>query len=93
MNHEIIVEGGTSVLLPTAGMVVRKNIIITAEGGGGTENLDSVLTEQETLIEELREVLEGKASGGGGGGQPMEMVATFADGTTKTYVIYGEIAE
>ena len=33
--------------------------------GGGAEDLNAVLTEQETLIDELKEVLKGKASGGG----------------------------
>lgn len=33
---------------------------------GSSEDLNDVLTEQETLLDELREVLEGKASGGGG---------------------------
>ncbi len=35
-------------------------------GGGGSEDLNAVLTEQESLIDELKEVLRGKASGGGG---------------------------
>ena len=60
--------------------------------GGTTENLDEVLAEQEALIAQLRSILDTKA-GGGGDLPAMEMVATFADGTTQTYVIYGEIAE
>ena len=48
--------------------------------GGGAEDLNAVLTEQETLIDELKEVLKGKASGGGS-----EMTGTGAD----IYVIYG----
>ena len=58
--------------------------------GSGTapEDLTTELTEQENLLDELKAALEGKAAG-----QPMEMVATFADGTTKTYIIYGEVAE
>ena len=35
-------------------------------GGGGGEDLNDVLNEQEALIEELKEVLAEKASGGGG---------------------------
>lgn len=61
------------------------------ESGGGAEDLDAELAEQEALIDQLRDTLRGKA--GGGGGEPMEMIATFADGTTKTYIIYGEVAE
>lgn len=59
---------------------------------GDGEDLDTELDEQESLIEQLQTILAGKAVGGGGG-EPMEMVATFADGTTKTYIIYGEVAE
>ena len=62
MSHNITVEGGASVRLPTAGKYCDRDIIITAEGG--TEDLDVVLTEQEELITELKEVLRGNASGG-----------------------------
>lgn len=34
-THNITVEGGTSVRLPTAGKYCDRDIIITAEGGGG----------------------------------------------------------
>lgn len=61
MSHNITVEGGKSVRLPTAGKYCDRDIIITAEGG--TEDLDAVLTEQEELIDELKDVLLGKASG------------------------------
>lgn len=42
------------------------DIIVTVDNGsgGGTENLNQVLTEQETIIEELKTILQGKASGG-----------------------------
>ena len=36
MNHNITVEGGTSVRLPTGGKYCDRDIIITAEGGGIT---------------------------------------------------------
>ena len=36
-THNITVEGGTSVRLPTAGKYCDRDIIITAEGGGGSE--------------------------------------------------------
>lgn len=64
MSYNITVEGGTSVRLPTAGKYCDRDIVITAEGGGGTEDLNDVLTEQEALIEELKSALRGKASGG-----------------------------
>jgi hypothetical protein len=35
MTHNITVEGGTSVRLPTAGKYCDRNIVITATGGGG----------------------------------------------------------
>lgn len=63
MSHNITVEGGTSVRLPTAGKYCDRDIVITAEGG--KEDLDAVLTEQEELIATLQETLKGKASGGG----------------------------
>lgn len=62
MSHNIMIEGGTSVRLPTAGKYCDRDIIITATGG--TEDLNDVLTEQEALIDELKIVLSGKASGG-----------------------------
>lgn len=61
MSHNIIVEGGSSVRLPTAGKYCDRDIIVTAEGG--TEDLNTVLTEQETLIAELSAILDRKASG------------------------------
>ena len=65
MSHNITVEGGTSVRLPTAGKYCDRDIVITAEGG--KEDLEEVLTEQEALIATLQDNLRGKASGGGGG--------------------------
>lgn len=59
MSHNITIESGTSVRLPTAGKYCDRDIVITAEGG--KEDLDAVLTEQEALIEELKTVLAGKA--------------------------------
>ena len=61
MSHNITVEGGTSVRLPTAGKYCDRDIVITAEGG--TEDLDAVLTEQEALIAELQDILMKKAAG------------------------------
>lgn len=65
MSHNIIVEGGTSVRLPTAGKYVDRDIIVTAEGGA-SENLDEVISEQKTLISQIKSALAGKAAGGGG---------------------------
>lgn len=42
MSHNITVEGGTSVRLPTAGKYCDRDIVITAEGGGIT--LDDIVT-------------------------------------------------
>lgn len=61
MSFNIEVEGGTSVRLPTAGKYCDRDIVVTAQGGA--EDLNDVLTEQEALIDELKEVLRGKASG------------------------------
>lgn len=58
----IQMEGGTSVRLLTEGKYCDKNIVVTAKGG--TENLDEVLTEQETLIATLQAALEGKTADG-----------------------------
>ena len=61
MSYNITIESGQSVRLPTAGKYCDRDIIVTAEGG--KEDLDEVLTEQDNLIDELREVLRGKAVG------------------------------
>ena len=42
------------------------NALPDAEGGTAVEDLDAVLTEQESLIDELKAILDTKASGGGG---------------------------
>lgn len=75
MSHNITVEGGTSVRLPTAGKYCDRDIIITAEGGA--EDLNDVLTEQEELIAELQEVLKGKAAGGGGDCNAVEHLTAY----------------
>lgn len=73
MSHNITIESGTSVRLPTAGKYCDRDIVITAEGG--KEDLDAVLTEQEALIEELKTVLAKKASGGGDSViEPLEII-------------------
>lgn len=77
MSHNIIVEGGTSVRLPTAGKYVDRDIIITATGGA-SENLDEVISEQKTLISQIKSALAGKAAGGGGGGISADDIASCA---------------
>jgi hypothetical protein len=39
MSHNITIEGGTSVRLPTAGKYCDRDIIVTATGGGGYTDL------------------------------------------------------
>ena len=63
MSHNITVESGTSIRLPTSGKYCDRDIVVTATGG--KEDLDAVLTEQEELIATLQDTLRGKASGGG----------------------------
>ena len=64
MSHNITVESGSSVRLPTAGKYCDRDIVVTATGG--SEDLDAVLSEQEELIATLQDTLRGKAAGGGG---------------------------
>lgn len=78
----ITIPGGTSKRLLTKGKRCEDDIVVTAEGGGGTvpvpEDLAAELTEQEALLEELRTTLEGKASGGGS-----EMLTALIEGTLE----------
>jgi hypothetical protein len=59
-EFNISIESGTSKRLPVGNKWSEKDIIVTATGG--TEDLNDVLTEQDTLIAELKDVLKGKAS-------------------------------
>lgn len=63
MSFEFVIEGGKTVRLTTAGKYCDRDIVVTAESG--KEDLDEVLTEQDGLIDELREVLRGKTEGSG----------------------------
>lgn len=42
MSHNITVEGGSSVRLPTAGKYCDRDIVITAKGGGGGSGSDDL---------------------------------------------------
>ena len=85
-EHNITVEGGSSVRLKTAGKYCDRDIVVTSTGGGGgSEDLDAVLTAQEEKIAELEAVLDGKAVGGGGD------VSNNIQWATRTYEI--EIGE
>lgn len=75
-EFNISIESGTSKRLPVGNKWSEKDIIVTATGG--SEDLNEVLTEQDALIEELKEVLRGKASGG----VVETWVFTLEDGTT-----------
>ena len=61
MSHNITVEGGTSVRLPTAGKYCDRDIVVTATGNA--ENLDDVIAEQAELIEQLSVILDEKSQG------------------------------
>ena len=49
-EHNITVEGGTSVRLPTAGKYCDRDIIITATGGGGSDEFADFLTNKLTSL-------------------------------------------
>lgn len=77
MSFNITVEGGKSVRLKTKGKYCDRDIVVAAEGGA--EDLNAVLTEQEELIAELKEVLAEKAAGGGGGDSSLPVGYRRAD--------------
>ena len=64
MSHNITIEGGTSVRLPTSGKYCDRDIVITATGSGSApEDLKDVLDEQAELIATLQATLQNKAGG------------------------------
>lgn len=95
-EHNVIMAGGSSVRLPTAGKYCDRDIVITAEPGGvelpeltspgaaadlmtgkqlidsdgkvvdGTFTLANEMTEQDSLIAQIKTALQGKTSGGSG---------------------------
>lgn len=78
MSFNIEVESGSSVRLPTKGKYCDRDIVITATGG--TEDLNDVLTEQETLIANLQEILRSKSVSGGSGDNTFN---AFIEGTLE----------
>lgn len=68
--HGFYVESGETIRLLTAGKYCDKDIYVS--GVGGVEDLDEVLTEQESKIAQLQAILDKKAAGSGG--------ATIPDG-------------
>ena len=61
--HGFYVESGETIRLKTAGKYCDRDIYVS--GIGGVEDLDEVLTEQESLIDELKAILDTKAAGSG----------------------------
>ena len=59
MSHNISIEGGTPVRLPTAGKYCDRDIVVSPE------NLDEKLAQQDALIGQIKTALQGKAVGGG----------------------------
>ena len=53
MSHNITIEGGTSVRLPTAGKYCDRDIVVTATGGGGgdSDELAKLLTNKLTSLD------------------------------------------
>lgn len=50
MSHNITIQGGTSVRLPTKGKYCDRDVVITASGGGGDE-LAKLLTNKLTALD------------------------------------------
>lgn len=48
-EFNIEVQGGSSVRLPTAGKYCEKDIIVTASGGGGTEEIEQIIDQSGVL--------------------------------------------
>ncbi len=57
-EFNIEVQGGSSVRLPTAGKYCPKDIIVTASGGGGTEEIETLIDESGVLDSTEGEVTE-----------------------------------
>lgn len=58
-EFNINVEGGKSVRLPTGGKYCEKDIIVTASGGGGTEEIENII-DQSGVLESTEGTIEEK---------------------------------
>lgn len=79
MSYTFTIESGKTKRLKTAGKYCDRDIVVTASGGG-SEDLNSVLTEQDALIDELKELLRIKASDVS---QYEVWTITYTDGTVE----------
>jgi hypothetical protein len=85
-----ITSNGTHTLTPDAGYVFKG---VTVNVAVPSENLDEVISEQKTLISQIKSALAGKAAGGGGGGDlpPGYTRVDFIEFTGKQLVDTGII--
>lgn len=63
MTHNITVEGGTSVRLPTAGKYCDRDIVVTATGGSGEDADTNTTAMANLLLGEITELYNDKAAG------------------------------
>lgn len=89
MRHNITIEGGTSVRLPTAGKYCDRDIIITAEGGADPVIEPLEITENGTYIasdgvDGYSPITVNVASSGGDSSEEIEaLVGLFGNTTTN----------
>lgn len=74
-HEKVVAKGGT-----TAQPYLVANLAGAIDTIPNAEDLNAVLTEQESLIAELQDALKGKASGGG---QYETWTITYKDGTIE----------
>ena len=70
-----------------------KDVAASLPEASSSENLESVIAEQETLITELSTVLDNKASGGGGGSNLTNSSVTLTGSLGGLTTIYNYIDE
>lgn len=73
-EFNIEVQGGSSVRLPTAGKYCEKDIIVTASGGGGTDEIENLIDKSGVLG-----TFEGTAT------EKVEMLTHYVDVFKKAY--------